>query len=347
MSIYSYKQRNDIVLAILIILGCFVLYSLRTIAGTLLSTIVLYTILLPVYNLLVEKYKLKDWIAASLMILLSLLVIVLPFLMLSLMVIDKITEFQADPMRMMVIMQRIDDFIGSKLDQPHLLDKGMSKLSQFATELFPSLISGAFNIILGLVIMYFLLYFMMVQKKEFEAGLLKYAPFREQNALKFAEELKNNTYSNVLGQGYIAIVQGSLLSISFFLFGISDPIFWGVIATFLCFLPAIGAPLIFVPTAIIELANGNDTAGWGILIFGFVLITNIDNVLRLIIAKGISNTHPIITVVGIIIGIPIFGILGLVFGPLLLSYFMLTIRIYETSKLATERLEKLKSGGNE
>ncbi|OYX93809.1 MAG: hypothetical protein B7Y76_11335, partial [Sphingobacteriia bacterium 35-40-5] len=57
MSIYSYKQRNDIVLAILIILGCFVLYSLRTIAGTLLSTIVLYTLLLPVYNLLVEKYK--------------------------------------------------------------------------------------------------------------------------------------------------------------------------------------------------------------------------------------------------------------------------------------------------
>jgi predicted PurR-regulated permease PerM len=347
MSIYSYKQRNDIVLAILIILGCFVLYSLRTIAGTLLSTIVLYTLLLPVYNLLVEKYKVKDRIAATLIILLSLLVIVLPFLMLSLMVIDKITEFQADPMRMMVIMQRIDDFIGSKLDQPHLLDKGMAKLSQFATELFPSLISGAFNIILGLVIMYFLLYFMMVQRKEFEAGLLKYAPFREQNALKFAEELKNNTYSNVLGQGYIAIVQGSLLSISFFMFGISDPIFWGVIATFLCFLPAIGAPLVFVPAAIIELANGNDTAGWGILLFGFIVITNIDNVLRLIIAKGISNTHPIITVVGVIIGIPIFGILGLVFGPLLLSYFMLTIRIYETSKLATERLEKLRSGSNE
>lgn len=347
MSVYSYKQRNDIVLAILIILGCFVLYSLRTIAGTLLSTIVLYTLLLPVYDFLVSKYKLKDWIAASLIILLSLLVIVLPFLMLSLMVIDKITEFQADPMRMMVIMQRIDDFIGSKLDQPHLLDKAMTKLSQFAGELFPSLISGAFNIVLGLVIMYFLLYFMMIQKKDFEAGLLKYAPFREQNALKFAEELKKNTYSNVLGQGYIAVVQGSLLSICFFLFGISDPIFWGVIATFLSFLPAIGAPIVFIPAAIIEFANGNDTSGLGILLFGFVIITNIDNVLRLIIAKEISDTHPIITVVGVIIGIPIFGILGLVFGPLLLSYFMLTIRIYETSKLATERFEKMKSGGNE
>ena len=69
--------------------------------------------------------------------------------------------------------------------------------------------------------------------------------------------------------------------------------------------------------------------------------------LRLIIAKGISGTHPIITVVGVIIGVSIFGILGLVFGPLLISYFMLTIRIYKTSMLATKRLEKLKSIGNE
>jgi len=63
----------------------------------------------------------------------------------------------------------------------------------------------------------------------------------------------------------------------------------------------------------------------------------------LLIAKRVADTHPIITVIGVIIGIPVFGIIGLVFGPLLLSYFILTIRIYETSKLATERLERIKS----
>lgn len=347
MSIYSYKQRNTIVLAILILLGCFILFSLRTIAGTLLSTIVLYTILVPVYTLFIKKWGMKKWIAASLIIILSLVIIVLPFLTLSLMVIDKISEFQDDPIRIKVVMQRIDDFIGSRLDQPNLFDKGMEKLNLLAEELFPSLLSGAANIVLGLVVMYFLLYFMLVQKDEFEAGLLKYAPFREQNALKFAEELKITTYSNVLGQGFIAMVQGALLSICFFIFDIRDPIFWGVIATFLCFLPVVGAPIIFVPAALIELASGNDNAGWGILLFGFIIITNIDNVIRLLIAKDVSDTHPIITVVGVIIGIPMFGILGLVFGPLLLSYFILTIRIYETSKLATERLEKLKSTEDE
>ena len=347
MSIYSYKQRNTIVLAILIILGCFILYSLRTIAGTLLSTIVLYTILVPVYSTFVQRWGMKKWIAAALIIILSLVIIVLPFLTLSIMIIDKVSEFQDDPIRIKVVMQKIDDFIGSKLDQPGLFDRGMEKLNSLASELFPSVLSSAANIVLGLLIMYFLLFFMLVQKEEFEAGLLKYAPFREQNALKFATELKITTYSNVLGQGFIAIVQGALVSIGFFMFGIRDPIFWGVISTFLCFLPVVGAPVIFVPTALIELANGNNTAGWGLLLWGFIVIINIDNVIRLIIAKGVSNTHPIITVVGVIIGIPIFGILGLVFGPLLLSYLILTIRIYETSKLATERLEKLKSTEDE
>lgn len=263
------------------------------------------------------------------------------------MVINKISEFQEDPIRIRVMMEKLEDFVGSKINQPDLFDKAMSKLNILAEELFPSLLSGAANIILGLLIMYFLLYFMFVQKEEFEKGMLKYAPFREQNALKFAKELKLTTYSNVLGQGFIAIVQGALVSIGFFMFGIRDPVFWGVISAFLCFLPVVGAPVVFVPAALIELANGNTTGGWGLLLWGFIIIINIDNVIRLIIAKGVSDTHPIITVVGVIIGIPIFGILGLVFGPLLISYFILTIKIYETSRLATERLEKLKSGEDE
>jgi predicted PurR-regulated permease PerM len=343
MSIYSYKQRNIIVLAILIILGCFIIYSLRAIAGSLLSTIVLYTIFRPVFLHMTGPWKLKRWLAAVIIIVLSLVIIVLPFLALSLMVIAKITEFNEDPMRIKVIMQKIDDFAGSKFNQPDLLDKGMDRLSTLAQDLFPSILGGAASIFLGLLVMYFLLYFMFVKHEEFEGGLLKYAPFNEQNAMRFGTELKTTTYSNVLGQGCIAIVQGALVSLTFFAFGIRDPVFWGVISTFLSFLPVVGAPVVFVPAALIELANGNTTAGWGILLIGFIIITNIDNVLRLLIAKRVADTHPIITVIGVIIGIPVFGIIGLVFGPLLLSYFILTIRIYETSKLATERLERIKS----
>jgi len=105
----------------------------------------------------------------------------------------------------------------------------------------------------------------------------------------------------------------------------------------------LGPPVVFVPAAILQIANGNNFAGWAMLIFGFVVVINIDNVLRFIIAKKVGNIHPIITVIGVIIGIPLFGILGLVFGPLLLSYFILLVKIYETSTLASERLERIKT----
>ena len=342
MSIYSYKQRNNIVTFILVILGCSIIYSLRTIAGALLSTVVLYTILRPGFMYLAENLNWKRWISALCIIIVSLIVIVLPFFTLSVMVIEKVAEFQRDPLRLKILMQKVEDFAGSKFNQPDLLTKGMQKASNFASELFPSLLSGAADILLGIIVMYFLLYFMFVQYEKFESGLLKYSPFLEQNALKFAKELRTTTYSNVLGQGFIAIVQGALLSIGFFIFDISDPIFWGVISTFLSFVPFLGAPMVFIPAAVIALANGDSTAGWGIFLWGMIVVINIDNVIRLVIAKKVADTHPIITIIGVIIGIPMFGILGLVFGPLLISYFILTIRIYETSKLAAERLERIK-----
>jgi predicted PurR-regulated permease PerM len=303
----------------------------------------MYTLFRPVFIHLTEKWNWKRVYATVFIIVGSFILFILPFLTLSVLVVDKINEFKANPTKIRAIVQKLDYLAGSKLGQPDLIDKTMRNVSGHIGDLFPSLLSGAAHIVLGIVVMYFLLYFMFLRYEDFEKGLLRYSPFREQNALKFATELKNITYANILGQGFIAFVQGALVSLGFYIFGIADPLFWGVIAMFLSFIPIVGAPFVFIPAGIIELANGNNLAGYGILVYGIVLVTNIDNVIRFLLAKRIGNTHPIITVIGVIIGIPAFGILGLVFGPLILSYFILTVRIYETSRLATERLERIRS----
>lgn len=343
MSIFTYKQRNNINLVIIIALGCLIAYSLHGIFGSILGTLVLYTILRPAYIYLAEEKGLNKNFSAILLLAVSVLVLILPFYALSAMVIEKIAELQNDPIYFKNLLFKLKHLIPVGDDVQKLVEDGLKKAGSWATELFPSLISGAFNIVLGLLLMYFLLYFMLVERERFEAALIKYAPFRMQNAQRFAEEMRNTTYANVLGQGFIAIVQGSLLSLCFYVLGYSDPLFWGVITTFISFVPVLGPPVIFVPAALIQMANGNNFAAWGMLIFGFVVIINIDNVLRFIIAKKVGNIHPIITVIGVVIGIPLFGILGLVFGPLLLSYFILLIKIYETSAMASERLERIKT----
>ena len=191
--------------------------------------------------------------------------------------------------------------------------------------------------------MYFILYFLFVNYKGFENGLIHYLPFDDENALAFGEELKNITYSNIIGQTVIAIIQGACLALGFWLFGAKDPLFWGVICAILSFIPLLGPPLIFVPASLILITQGHQWQGIALLAWGFGLVINIDNVLRLVIAKRVGDIHPLITVVGVIIGLPLFGLMGLVYGPLLLAYFLIAVKIYKANKrlsLKKDRLEE-------
>ena len=343
MSIFNYKQRNNITLISIILLGCLLFYALTDLFSSILGAIVLYTIFRPVYIYMVERRKWNKPLSAMLLIIASIIIVVIPFLTLSFMMIDKISSLNRHTFPIDEWLGKLDAFAGSKFRQMHFADTLMLKLGTLATDLFPSILSSAVNIFITLLVMYFLLYFMFVQFREFEAGLLRYAPFREQHALKFAVALRNATYSNVLGQGIISITQGILLANGFLIFGIPDPVFWGVIGTFISFLPVVGAPTLCIPAAIILMVNGHSLKGVLLLAYGVLFIGNVDNVLRMIINKRVANTHPIISIIGVFIGIPLFGILGLVFGPVLLSYFLLLVEIYETNRMAADRLERIKA----
>jgi len=344
MSIFNYKQRNNITLIAIIVLGCLLFYALTDLFSAILGAVVLYTIFRPFYLYMVEGKKWNKSLVAVIIILISVIVVVIPFLTLSLMIISKVSSLNRETFPIEEWLGKLDKFAGSNFKQPHLADTIMLKASTLATDLFPSFIGSTISIIITLLVMYFILYFMFVQLREFEAGLLRYAPFREQHALKFAVALRNATYSNVLGQGIISIVQGVLLANGFLIFGIPDPVFWGVFGAFISFLPVVGAPTLCIPAGIIIIINGHTLNGILLMAYGILFIGNVDNVLRMIINKRIANTHPIISIIGVFIGIPLFGILGLVFGPVLLSYFLLLVEIYETNRMAADRLERIKTG---
>lgn len=343
MSLFNYKQRNNIVLVGIIVLGCFLIYALQGLFSSILGAIVLYTIFRPFYRYLVDKKGWgKGW-AAVLIIVLSFIVIVIPFLSLSIMIIDKVGSITSNNFPIHDWFAKIDAFAGSHLNQPHFVDGLTQNIGTYATELFPSILGSAANIFLTLLILYFLLYYMFTQMVEFETTLIKYAPFREQHALKFAKELQNATYSNVLGQGIISLSQGVLFTFGLMIVGVPDPVFWGVIGTFISFLPIVGVPFLSIVFSVILLLNGKTWQGIFLAVYGFAFISYMDNFLRLVINKKLANTHPLITVIGVIMGIPLFGILGLVFGPVLLSFFLLLVEIYETNRMAAERLERIRT----
>jgi len=293
---------------------------------------VMYTIFRPLNIWLVERLKWRRPLAAVCIIVISFLIIVLPFLGIGTMLTNKIVELVKNPEWIKNTVNTINEYAGDKLGKPDLLQEQLEKSASYFGGLLTSLVSGAAGLFLDITVMYFLLYFIFINFRGFERGLLRYSPFRIENAIKFGHELRNITYSNVIGQTFIALVQGGALSLGFWIFGFDDALFWGVICAILAFVPLLGPPLIFVPAAIYAFTQGDNFAAIGLLVYGFVVVINIDNILRLIIAKKVGDIHPIITVVGVIIGIPLFGVMGLVYGPLLLSYFLITVRIYEANK---------------
>lgn len=340
-AVFSQKERNIIILIIVLFLGAILLYALKGIFSAILGTLVMYTLFRNLNRFLIEKWRWPKSLSSVFIIFISLFIIVLPFVGIGSMLVNKARELQSNPEWINSIIDAINTFVGDKLGKPDFLKEQIEASAAYAGGLLTAVLGMAANIFLEVTVMYFILYFLFVNYRGFESGIIHYLPFDEENAIVFGEELKNITYSNIIGQTFIAIVQGGCLSLGFWIFGVSDPLFWGVICAIMSFIPLIGPPLIFVPASLILFTEGQSWQAVGLLLWGFGLVINIDNVLRLIIAKKIGDIHPLITVVGVIIGLPLFGIMGLVYGPLLLAYFLIAVKIYKANKRLALKREQL------
>ncbi len=328
----SSTKRNQVVLLLMLAVGAVLIFSLKGLIASLLGTIVVYTLFRPMLVWLVEKKKMRKTLASGLVLATSFFAIVVPLFFLILILVNKISAYSSNSAEIQHFIENLNNKVGGYINQPDLLKTTLKQGQSFIIGFFTNFLGGFFDFLLQVVVMYFLLYFLFADYQLFESTLKKYAPFSAKNTLRFAQELKASTYSNILGQGLIALIQGLLLALGFVIFNFSDPFFWGVVTVVLSMMPVIGAPVVFVPAGIYALLMGDNFAGIGILIYGFVLVINIDNVIRFAINKRIANTHPIVTLLGVIIGVPLFGMLGIVFGPLLFSFFILLVKIYKEHK---------------
>jgi predicted PurR-regulated permease PerM len=135
-------------------------------------------------------------------------------------------------------------------------------------------------------------------------------------------------YSNAIGIPLIAILQGIVGLIGYLILGVNEPWFWFVITCITSMLPILGAAIAYVPVALLFFAGGHATKGVFMLLYGFGVIGTVDNLFRFVILKRIGDVHPLITGFGVIIGVGLFGFIGLIFGPILISLFLVLIKIY-------------------
>ncbi|GAG19280.1 unnamed protein product, partial [marine sediment metagenome] len=123
-------------------------------------------------------------------------------------------------------------------------------------------------------------------------------------------------------------IQGIIAGIGYFIFGVPNALLLTILTIFVGIIPLIGPWLVWVPIDIYLFASGHSGAGFGLLIYGLVVISWLDTIIRPLIVSRKSQINPAIVIIGMIGGLFVFGILGLLAGPLILAYVLLVIELY-------------------
>ncbi|HYD03039.1 MAG TPA: AI-2E family transporter [Alphaproteobacteria bacterium] len=179
-------------------------------------------------------------------------------------------------------------------------------------------------------------YFILKDHENITRNALNFLPMRKKTVNRLLEDFSNITHTVVYAQLLVALVQGIIGTIGFYIFGIPFPILFGILIAFCALIPTIGTAMIWAPASIFLIFSGylsGDTSallrGLGLLLYGIFIISVIDNILLAKIVHAKAQVNPIIIIVGVIGGAAMFGLMGIFLGPIILPLLLTYINSFE------------------
>jgi predicted PurR-regulated permease PerM len=329
------KVRQFFFIVILTIMGIVLYTHLKSFLPSFLGAVTLYVLMRKYMRQMLER-KWKPASAAWLLMLFSFLVILLPVFIFVNAVSSKVGYVISHATELTGTLIEFLKNTESRLGYHFLNEETIRNLSGMALQELPLILGATVNSLVALVVMYFLLYFMLTNSKRMEDWMEDVLPLRKDNLHRVRRQMNQMVISNAVGIPVIAVLQGIAGLILYLILGIREPLLWFALTAFTSILPLVGSALTYIPLSIIQFASGESTKGIIILVYGLGVIVTMDNVFRLWLQRRIGNVHPLITLFGVFVGVPLFGFIGLIFGPLLISIFILLMRIYRVEFIAPE-----------
>lgn len=325
---FNERFRQVALMILIVVIGYLLIAELKVFIPGFLAAITLYILTRDYYFALTEKYKWKPGLAASLMILVVLILIAIPiFFSIELISpkIRSIAQHQDTVLQgMQVIAQKIETLTGVSLFN----GENAKTLALKITAFIPQLLNGTAIMLTNILMMFFVYFFMLTAGRKMEDYLIKLTPLKPQNVALITHETKVMVKANALGIPLICLVQGVFATIGFAIFGVKDWGLWGFLSGAFAFFPLVGTMIIWVPLVAYMYATGLDWQPTVLGLYMLLITGNMDYVARLTFMKKMGDVHPLITVLGVIVGLNLFGFIGLIFGPLLVSYFIVLVKIY-------------------
>ena len=330
----SYRRTiTSIILIVLMVLAFFILKPilLASILGAILAFI-----FMPVYRWLNSKIKYKN-LSAFILCGLLILIIVLPFWFLTPIFIDQsikiyLASQQADfvtPLK--TIFPSLFASEEFSLEFATILQSFVTGIANSGVNAFSKLILDFPVLLLQSLVVFFTFFFILRDKEEFISYLKSLLPFSEEVQKKLFKQTKEITFSVLYGQVIIGLLQGIIVGIGFFIFGVPNALLMTLLAGIAGIFPVIGTTIIWLPVAGYLLISGNTFSAIGVAVFG-ILSSVIDNLLKPIIVSRRTQMHSSLILFGMIGGLFLFGIIGFILGPLVLAYLLILIEVYRNKR---------------
>lgn len=327
----NYKQYS--LIAIILILGVIIFFELTPFMSGILGAMTIYILLRKQMKYLTEKKRFKKGVAAALLLTETIIVFLIPLSIFVAIVVDNISNINLNPHELIAPIEDFARLIQDKTGYNLLKNENLSAILALLPKAGQFVMNGISSLMVNIFTLVFVLYFMLTGREQMERYIYDILPFSEENKKDLLREINLMVTSNALGIPLLAIIQGSIACIGYYIFGVPNPVIFGFITGLATVIPVVGTGLVWAPLTIYLALRGDWPNAIGLACYGALIITQVDNLIRLLLQKKMADIHPLITIFGVIIGLSLFGFMGIIFGPLLLSMFLLCLNIFKKEYL--------------
>lgn len=188
--------------------------------------------------------------------------------------------------------------------------------------------SGLAGFILGLFIFLIALYYLLRDGGKLRTYLIELSPLADSYDELVFSRLEKAVNAVMKGSLAIALIQGTLSAIGFYIFGVPNPVLWGAVTAIASLVPGIGTALVFIPIVLFLFVTGNIPGAIGLAIWGAIAVGLADNFLSPYLIGSGTQLHPLLVLVAVLGGLAFFGAVGLFLGPIALSLLSALLSIY-------------------
>ncbi len=298
----------------------------------------------PVYLFFKKLFKGNKSLSSAVTLLIFLFIIFIPLTLLTDMVFQQIKVFYSDFNHILEdnnnfvedTTQKINVFLSklpvstnpiSKEQIIGFLKDNIQPITNFVLDNVINIGKAVFNSVPKFVIFLFILGALIPMQENLIDLIKNLSPLSEEIDNMFLQKFLAMSQAMIKGSFIIAIVQGVISGIALKIAGVPYVLFWTLIMIFLSIIP-LGSGILMIPIAIVLILFGHIWQGILFILNHFLVIVNIDNLLRPRLVPKEANLHPILTLIGALGGLELFGFFGVIFGPVIMILLVTTIEIY-------------------